>query len=70
MMKRGGHTKEKIARVEEALGDGDLDDEDVVLLNELLPPEPKEDWERILLFMEVPALRGPARAALLCKTRS
>ena len=40
MMKRGGHTKEKIARVEEALGDGDLDDEDVVLLNELLAADP------------------------------
>jgi hypothetical protein len=48
MMKRAGHTKDKIKHVEEALGDGDLDDEDLALMNSLLPPEAYNDWMRML----------------------
>ena len=32
----------------EQTGDGDLDDDDIELMNSLLPPEPYDDWMRIL----------------------
>lgn len=48
---RAGHDKAKIQAVKTALGDGELDVEDVELLEELLPPEPREDWERLLVFL-------------------
>lgn len=32
-------------------GDGDLDDSDIELLEQLLPPEPRADWDRIVAFL-------------------
>jgi hypothetical protein len=49
---RAGHTKQTLDQVKVALGDGDMDDEDRELLNSLLPPEPKDDWQATLELLE------------------
>ena len=48
MMKRAGHDKQMLKALDEALGDGDLDEEDKAMLLSICPPEPIDDWERLL----------------------
>eukprot|EP01048_Picozoa_sp_COSAG05_P005027 COSAG05_NODE_289_length_12065_cov_9.271519_4_plen_655_part_00 len=52
MMKRslggGKYGKTMVKKVQAALGDGDLSEEDMALLRSLCPPEPRDDWDRIV----------------------
>ena len=48
MMKRAGHSKQTLKTVEDALGDGDLDEDDKRILLSITPPEPIDDWLKIL----------------------
>ena len=47
------HAGRKLLRkLEQDLSDGSTDQEDVDLLMEICPPEPIEDWERIIADLE------------------
>jgi hypothetical protein len=50
-LKRTDLPKKTVKQVEEALGDGHMDEEDTALLMSLCPPSPTDDWDAILVLL-------------------
>ena len=52
ILAKSGHPQKTRDRVYEALGDNDMDEEDQVLLESLIPPDAKNDWDETIAVLE------------------